>query len=215
LDAIWFTHVHADHLHGIDDLRIFSMRTRRSLPAFASEEACATIARRFDYIFDPSVRSEPGGSKPHLELRAVRAGEPVPVAGESFVPIEAPHGPTRVMGFRVGDLGYITDAKRLPGEAMELLAGVQVLVLNALWWGDPHPTHFNVEEAVEVAQRIGAEQTFLTHFAHRQSHAGLSGRLPAGIAPAYDGLTVQIGTARDSVAAELPGAHEGEGKDAP
>jgi phosphoribosyl 1,2-cyclic phosphate phosphodiesterase len=208
VDAVWFTHVHADHLHGVDDLRIFSMRTRRSLPAYASEEACATIIRRFDYIFDPSVRPGPGSSKPHLEMHTVRAGESTPVAGENFVPIEVPHGPMRVMGFRVGDLGYVTDAKRLPSEAMTLLEGVRVLVLNALWWGDPHPTHFNVEEAVEAARLIGAERTFFTHFTHRVSHTALAERLPAGIAPAYDGLTVDVEEKESPEPVELRGASD-------
>jgi phosphoribosyl 1,2-cyclic phosphate phosphodiesterase len=192
LDAVWFTHVHADHVHGIDDLRIFSMRTKRSLPAYGAEETCATIARRFDYIFDPAVRPGPGSSKPHLDLRVVRPGEPVTVAGERVVPVEAPHGPDRVMGFRVGALGYVTDAKRLPKEALRHLRGVRVLVLNALWEGDPHPTHFNVEEAVEAAALVGAERTFLTHLTHRVVHAELARTLPPGIAPAYDGLSVPV-----------------------
>jgi phosphoribosyl 1,2-cyclic phosphate phosphodiesterase len=192
IDGVWFTHVHADHLHGIDDLRVFSMRSRRRLDGFASESTCATIERRFDYIFDPAVRPGAGSSKPHLELHRVRAGEPSSVVGESIFPIEAPHGPDMVTGFRVGDLGYITDAKRLPDDAMRLLDGVRVLVLNALWWGDPHPTHFNVEEAVETARRVGAERTYLTHFAHRSKHTDLEERLPAGVAPAYDGLTVEV-----------------------
>ena len=192
VDAVWFTHLHADHLHGIDDLRIFSLRDQRSVAAYASQEARPVLERRFDYIFDPSVRPDLGSSKPHIALNTLRAGHPVNLAGAEFLPLEVPHGSVRVLGFRVGNLGYITDAKRLPPETLEGLAGVEVLVLNALWWGNPHPTHFNVEEAVETAQRLGAARTFLTHLTHRVSHVDLEDRLPQGISAAYDGLTIEI-----------------------
>ncbi len=105
-----------------------------------------------------------------------------------MLPLPVPHGHVEVYGFRVGDLGYITDAKRLPPRTLEALRGVRVLVLNALWYGRPHPTHFNVEEAVEVALEIGAQRTYLTHLSHRVGHRELLERLPAGIEPAYDGL---------------------------
>ena len=109
-----------------------------------------------------------------------------------MLPLPVPHGPVEVFGFRVGALGYITDAKRLPERTAEALRGVRVLVLNALWFGDPHPTHFTVEEAVAAARELGAERTYLTHFSHLVSHRELEARLPAGILPAYDGLEVSI-----------------------
>jgi phosphoribosyl 1,2-cyclic phosphate phosphodiesterase len=114
------------------------------------------------------------------------------VVGERFTPLEVPHGSMRVLGFRVGDLGYITDAKRLPPDTLAALHGIRVLVLNALWWGNPHPNHFNVEEAVDMAERVGAERTFLTHLSHRVSHEDLEARLPPGIHPAHDGLSVEL-----------------------
>ena len=192
VDAVWFTHPHADHLHGIDDLRIFSVRSQTSVPAFASADSRAVLEQRFDYIFDPKVRSEAGSSKPEISLHTLRPGHPETLAGHRFLPVEVPHGSLRVLGFRVGDLGYITDAKQLPSETLSALGGVRVLVLNALWWGNPHPTHFNVEEAVEVAQNLGSERTFLTHLTHRVSHKSLVDRLPPGVFGAYDGLTVEI-----------------------
>ena len=112
--------------------------------------------------------------------------------GTSIVPLPVPHGPLTVYGLRVGGLGYVTDAKLLPPQVVSALEGVEVLVLNALWFGRPHPTHFNVEEAVETAQRIGAERTYLTHLTHRVRHEELLERLPSGIAPAYDGLEVDF-----------------------
>jgi phosphoribosyl 1,2-cyclic phosphate phosphodiesterase len=97
-----------------------------------------------------------------------------------------------VYGFRVGRLGYITDGKSLPPKTLAALEGVDVLVLNALWFGRPHPTHFNVEEAIEAAREVGAARTYLTHLTHRVTHAELEARLPDGVLPAYDGLTVEI-----------------------
>jgi len=98
----------------------------------------------------------------------------------------------RVYGFRVGGLGYVTDGKSLPDAALETLRGVDVLVLNALWFGRPHPSHFTVEEAVEAARSVGARRTYLTHLTHRVTHAELLERLPPGVEPAYDGLTIEV-----------------------
>jgi phosphoribosyl 1,2-cyclic phosphate phosphodiesterase len=192
VDAVWFTHLHADHLHGIDDLRIFTIREKGSIPAYVSAETRTSLEERFGYIFDPRVRPDPGSSKPQIELRTVEPRRPTAVAGHRFLPLELPHGSVQVLGFRTGNLGYITDAKSVPPTALEALAGVQVLVLNALWWGDPHPTHFNIEEALGVAELVGARQTFLTHLTHRTSHAELERTLPRGVQAAYDGLSVEI-----------------------
>jgi len=192
VDAVWLTHLHADHLHGIDDLRILSLREGRSVPVHVPVEAIDTLERRFDYIFDPSYRPDAGVTRPELTLHAVEPLDTVSLLGETFFPLEVPHGAMRPLGFRVGDLGYVTDAKALPDAALRRLKGVRVLVLNALWHGDPHPTHFNVEEAVAAAERVGAERTYLTHLTHRLDHASLTKALPATIRPAHDGLRVGI-----------------------
>jgi phosphoribosyl 1,2-cyclic phosphate phosphodiesterase len=109
-----------------------------------------------------------------------------------MLPLAVPHGDDVAIGFRTGDLGYITDAKRIPPETVEALRGVRVLVLNALWFGRPHPTHMTVEEAVQAARAIGAERTYLTHLTHRLKHAELLERLPRDIQPAHDGLVVEV-----------------------
>ncbi len=192
VDAVWYTHAHADHLHGIDDLRIFSLRGRGDLPAYISDDARPALLQRFDYIFDPEEIPLPGTSKPGIHLRSLHPYRPIELVGETFVPLPVPHGTFTPLGFRVGGLGYITDAKRLPSETSEVLQGVRVLVLNALWYGDPHPTHFNVEEALKVAEGIGAERTYLVHLTHRLSHRELLERLPPGVRPAHDGLTVTL-----------------------
>ena len=192
VDAVWYTHCHADHVHGVDDLRVFSVRRDRPLPVWASEECVDTLRARFAYVFDPDIRPIEGTTKPEADLAPFRAYEEVEVAGFRMLPLPVPHGLVEAFGFRVGDLGYITDAKRLPERTREALEGVRVLVLNALWYGNPHPTHFTVEEAVDAALEIGAERTFLTHFSHRVRHAELESRLPAGVEPAYDGLVVEV-----------------------
>ncbi len=192
IDAVWYTHLHADHLHGIDDLRVFSVRAGRDLPVFASRDVRAALEARFDYIFDPAIRPEEGTSKPQLHLRTLSPFEPAALAGEPFLPLPVPHGRMTVLGFRLGSLGYVTDAKALPAETFAALEGVDTLVLNALWFGRPHPTHFNVEEAVEVSAALGARRTYLTHLTHRSSHRELEERLPERVRPAWDGLTIDL-----------------------
>ncbi|MEX2531688.1 MAG: MBL fold metallo-hydrolase [Gemmatimonadota bacterium] len=192
IDAVWFTHIHADHLHGIDDLRIFSLRDRRHLPVFVAATSRAEVKRRFSYIFDSAVRPPAGTSKPDLELHSLEPTGAQEVAGISFIPLPVPHGQLTVLGFRVGSLGYVTDAKRLPPSTLELLKGVDTLVLNALWFGNPHPTHFVVEEAIEASRTVGARRTFLTHLTHRVGHRELEDRLPPDVRPAWDGLTIDV-----------------------
>jgi phosphoribosyl 1,2-cyclic phosphate phosphodiesterase len=191
IDAVWFTHTHADHIHGLDDVRIFTVR-RGDMPAFVPEEYREVFERHFEYIFDESVQPPQGSSKPQVRLVTFGPGEAVEILGESFVPVSVPHGDCTVYGFRVGDLGYVTDAKTLPEEAKEILSGVDVLVLNALWFGKPHGSHFNIEEAVEAAQEVGAGRTYLTHLTHRVRQAELDERLPTAVFAAYDGLEVEI-----------------------
>ncbi len=192
VDAVWYTHLHADHVHGIDDLRAFTVRGAPPFPAYVPHGEQASLEQRFAYIFDQSIQPPRGTSKPTIELHGIRPDEPVEILGRSFMPVTVPHGPVTVYGFRVGPLGYVTDGKRLPDAALATLRGVRVLVLNALWFGNPHPTHFNVEEAVEAARVVGAERTFLTHLTHRVRHEELAARLPPGVEAAFDGLTVEL-----------------------
>ena len=192
VDALWFTHCHADHVHGLDDVRVFSERGRSPLAVYAAEDCAATLRHRFGYIFDPLVRPMEGTSKPEATLQTFHAYEPLEVAGFRVTPLPVPHGTIDVYGFRVGGLGYVTDGKSLPPRTADALRGVRVLVLNALWFGRPHPTHFSVEEAVDAARSVGAERTYLTHLSHRVSHAELDARLPDGVFAAYDGLEVEV-----------------------
>jgi phosphoribosyl 1,2-cyclic phosphate phosphodiesterase len=192
VDAVWITHPHADHVHGLDDLRIFTVRSGTSLPTYLGAEHAREMARRFPYVFDPSVPAAPGTDRPRIDLRPFAGQDPVEVLGSVFRPVAVPHGPMTVYGFRVGALGFVTDAKSLPDTARDDLRGVDTLVLNALWWGRPHASHFNVEEAVEAARAVGARRTYLIHLTHRVRHDELEARLPPEVRPAYDGLSLEI-----------------------
>jgi len=188
VDAVLYTHDHADHIHGIDDLRVLSVRGGR-LPVYGPAETLERIAHRFNYIFDETVLAPPGTSKPELVPIPLTAGEPVDIAGMVVLPLAFEHGATTVFGYRVGEAAYVTDVKTVPAEAIGRLHGVRVLVLNALF-ERPHPTHLSIPEAIEVARAVGAERTILTHLTHKVSHVDLAARLPEGIEPAYDGLCV-------------------------
>ncbi|HEX6134716.1 MAG TPA: MBL fold metallo-hydrolase [Longimicrobiales bacterium] len=192
IDAVWFTHDHADHTHGIDDLRVFSARLRQNLPAHADPVTAASLRRKFQYIFDANYRPPEGTTKPEIQLHDFDPDGTVTIAGFEMLPLRVPHGDMDVFGFRIGELAYVTDAKQIPAATRAALDGVRVLVLNALWEGNPHPTHFNIEEAVATAREIGAERTYLTHMTHRLGHARLSSTLPPGIEPAFDGLVIDI-----------------------
>jgi phosphoribosyl 1,2-cyclic phosphate phosphodiesterase len=191
VDAVLYTHEHADHVHGIDDLRIFSLSERASLPIYGPPDTVAHLRRAFRYIFDDGLKAYTGTSKPRLTLHEVNAGMPVTIAGFEVLPLEFSHGHCRVFGYRIGPLAYVTDVKAVPAAERTHLAGVKVLVLNALWWRE-HPTHLSIGEAVETARAIGAERTILTHLTHETSHAELLAALPAGVEPGHDGLTVEI-----------------------
>lgn len=191
VDAILFTHDHADHVHGIDDIRALSDKSDVPIEMYGPPDSMARLAKRFAYIFDDSIKALPGTSKPEGRAHPVPPGRKFRIGDVDVLPIAIPHGPVSVYGYRIGNLGYITDAKEIPDDAVSALRGVDVLVLNALF-RTQHPTHLSVSEAVGAAQKIGARQTWLTHLTHRTGHAELEAELPPGIAPAFDGLTVEI-----------------------
>ena len=191
VDAVIYTHEHADHINGIDDLRIFSVRQRKPLPLYGPEETLDRLRAAFNYIFDDTVRPYEGTSKPRLSLHPVSPGQLITIAGVETLPLAFEHGHLRVFGYRFGKLAYITDIKSIPPAEREQLRGLDVLVLNALWWR-PHPTHLSIAEAIETARQLGARRTYLTHLTHETGHSELETRLPEGIFPAYDGLTVEV-----------------------
>ena len=191
LDAVLYTHLHADHVNGIDDLRVFSERQRAALPVFGAPETVAFLRDRYRYIFDDDVVPYRGTSKPRLLTSELAAGTMADVAGVPVLPLAFEHGHATVLGFRIGPVAYVTDVKRIEPAERERLRGVELLVLNALWWR-PHPTHLSIPEAIEAAQAIGARRTVLTHLTHETGHADLAARLPPGVEPGYDGQTLEI-----------------------
>jgi len=191
VDAVAFTHDHADHTHGIDDLRAITVNREAPLPVYGSAETLHSLSEKFRYIFDDGMRPLPGTSKPEGKAHAVESGTPFTVGDLSITPVSVPHGHVTVFAYRVGGLAYVTDAKSLPRDALQLLEGAKVLVINALFRTE-HPTHLSIPEALDAARRIGAERTYLTHLTHDNLHADLEAELPRGIAPAFDGLTVRI-----------------------
>jgi phosphoribosyl 1,2-cyclic phosphate phosphodiesterase len=191
VDAILFTHDHADHTHGLDDIRAISVRRDAPLDMYGPADSLARLARRFAYIFDDSIRALPGTSKPEGKAIPLADGETTTIGDAEVTAIALPHGGVSVFGYRIGRLAYVTDAKELPESAVRAFRGVSVLVINALF-RTGHPTHLSIPEAIRAAGRVGAERTYLTHLTHDNFHADLEAELPRGIAPAFDGLTVRI-----------------------
>jgi phosphoribosyl 1,2-cyclic phosphate phosphodiesterase len=190
LDGVLFTHEHADHVAGIDDLRGFSLGGQEPLPCYGTPETLQFLRDSYRYIFDDRPKPQTGTSKPRLTLSPLQPGLPADIAGQTVLPLAFEHGEGRVLGFRIGPVAYVTDVKRVTDEARAALRGVELLVLNALWWRS-HPTHLSIPEAIEAAQAIGARRTVLTHLTHETGHAELAARLPPGIEPGYDGQILE------------------------
>jgi phosphoribosyl 1,2-cyclic phosphate phosphodiesterase len=186
IDAVLYTHDHADHFNGIDDLRVFCMN--KSLPVYCSKAVATSIETRFSYVLR---KFDEAGGIPHLEPIVLRAYEPVTVAGFPVLPIPIFHGEHKIFAFRIGSFVYATDCSGIPAESWPYLQDVDTFVVGALRYS-PHPTHFCLFEAQATARKIGARRTFLTHMSHDLSHARLEEQLPPDIRPAYDTLTIEI-----------------------
>ena len=187
VDAVLFTHAHADHVMGLDEVRRFNVLSGRRIPMYADARTGAELRRIFEYAFDPPAFQ--GGGIPEVSLQPIDG--PLTVQGLDIVPVPVMHGPTPVLGFRVGRFAYLTDCNAIPEPSFPLLEGLDVLVLDALRH-KPHPTHFSLSEAVATATRIGARQTFFTHICHDLPHAATNAALPAGMALAFDGQVIEI-----------------------
>ena len=191
VDAVLFTHTHADHIAGIDDLRAFSDRKGGDLPLYGSAETVAALRAGHRYIFDDNIKALPGTTKPQLSLHEITAGKLQRIGGIEVLPLAFPHGHATVYGFRIGDMAYVTDVKEVPASARAELKGLKLLVLNALRY-KPHPTHLSIDDALAVVQDLAPERTLFTHLTHDTGHAALAAALPKGVEPGYDGLSVEL-----------------------
>ena len=186
IDAILYTHAHADHVAGLDDVRRFNYLLGRALPVYASAYTLGRVRQMFDYAFVDDA--DYPSAKP--QLQAVEIDGPFELFGRRVTPIPYWHGPTEVFGYRVGDVAYCPDCNRIPESSRALLSGLDVLVLDALRHR-PHPTHFNLEQALAEAGRSGAARTYFTHLTHELGHAQTNPTLPPGMELAYDGLVCE------------------------
>lgn len=185
IDAVLFTHSHADHVNGIDDLRGFHFLHKQVIPCFASEPTLEILHKSFFYIFDDSGNpAYPPIMRPNLLTG------PLELFGLNIVPLELAHGNMLSLGYRIGPLAYLTDCNAIPKSSLELLQGLDILIIDGLRW-NPHPFHFNIDTAIEAARQINARRTILTHLSHDVFYADGQLKLPQGFEFAYDGMTFE------------------------
>lgn len=188
--AVLYTHYHVDHLFGLDDVRIFPQLLHGPLPIFCTDDVEEVIRQAFSYAFHPPANHSPAFVLPQLTFRRITA-EPFEVLGLPVTPIPLIHGRFDVLGFRFGDLAYCTDVNRIPDRSWPLLEGLDDLVLDCLRPGDTHPSHFGLDDALAVVERLRPKRTYLTHLSHKWDYDRLP-PLPAGVALAYDGLKIEF-----------------------
>ncbi|WP_435006210.1 MBL fold metallo-hydrolase [Tundrisphaera lichenicola] len=189
--AIAFTHHHADHLFGLDDARTFPHSIGGPVPIYCEQETEETIRRVFHYAFEQRSLSIPTGGVPKIEFRRIGPDAPFEVLGQTIIPIRLDHGRFQVLGFRIGNLAYCTDVSRIPEASWPLLEGLDTLILDALR-PEPHPTHFNLEQALGAIERVRPKMAYLTHLSHSFDHGPTEATLPPRVALAYDGLTLEF-----------------------
>ena len=187
VDAIVYTHSHADHVMGLDEVRRFNVLQRSAIPCYGDERTLADLRRIYAYIFDSET--PPGGGLPQVVMSRI-AGE-FCLGPATFVPVPILHGSRTILGYRIGSFAYLTDCSGIPDSSWPLLEGVHTVVLDALR-ERPHPTHLSVNQALGVIDRLRPERAYLTHMCHDLPHAATCARLPAGVELAYDGLTFEI-----------------------
>ncbi len=187
IDAVIFTHGHADHMLGIDELRRYNAMQQRAMPCYGDPATIQDIKTMFRYVFDPATPA--GGGVPQLEMNTVDG--PFLIGSQEVIPVPIFHGHRPILGLRIGAFAYLTDCSRIPDDSWPLLAGLDVLVIGALR-ERPHPTHFSLSEAVAATTRIAPRRACFTHMSHDLGHAATNARLPAGMELAYDGLALEV-----------------------
>lgn len=188
LDAVLLTHAHADHILGIDDLRPLNFVQQCSIPLYGTADVLADVRERFAYAFS---EVHDGSTRPALDLLPICHGQPFTIGALTFLPLAVQHGSWTITGFRCGALGYVTDASELSTETRAALMGLDVLVLNALR-NKPHPTHFTIQQALEMIEELKPRQAFLVHMGHEIDHATTNASFPEHVRLAYDTLSLQF-----------------------
>lgn len=186
IDAVLYTHPHADHVSGIDELRCYNFLQKSNIPVYSNEWTCTELPKRFPYIFEKDYVVE-GGGIPQLELNLVTG--PFEVKGKQIIPLPVRHGSQMALGFRFGKSAYITDCSVIPPATLDLLSGLDTLILDCVR-ERPHPTHFNVDQALETVKFLKPRRTFLTHLGHDFKYSAWTKKLPKGVRLAHDGLRV-------------------------
>lgn len=187
LDGILITHEHNDHVAGLDDVRPFNFMAQKDMPVYAAPDVLESLRVRYAYAFDEN----PYPGAPRFSLRPVEPGKVFQLSGRDVMPFMVWHGISAVMGFRIGGLTYVTDAKEVDRTAREVISGSKVFVINALR-RRPHHSHLHLEEAVDLIRDCGVGQGYLTHLSHEMGlHADLARELPAGVSAAHDGLRIK------------------------
>jgi phosphoribosyl 1,2-cyclic phosphate phosphodiesterase len=187
VDAILYTHSHADHIMGLDDVRPFNFRQKGRIPIYGTEPTMAAIQRCFEYVFDGAKKES---NIPQLDVKLLN-GAAVDVFGLEFLPVPVLHGTQTIQGFRFGAAAYLTDHSDIPEASLERLRGLDVLFLDALRY-KPHPTHSTVERSLKVVERLAPRRAFFTHICHDLGHARAESMLPPHVRLAYDGLEIQV-----------------------
>lgn len=186
LDAVLYTHAHADHILGLDDLRPYSFFQKFHIPCYGNQDTMDAVCEMFRYVF---TEPQPGGSIPRIEPRVVDGF--FEFRGIPVQPVPVIHGKIPVLGYRIGSMAYVTDLSEIPEESYRLLEGLDVLVLGVLRYR-PHPTHLSFDKALQIVKRIEPEQTFFTHISHDFDHERTGSELPTGVFMAYDGLSLEL-----------------------
>jgi len=186
IDSVLYTHEHADHMHGVDDLRRFNERLRGPVPVYGAPRVLRDLRERFPYIF---AHQGVGGGIPSLELHVIDG--PFDLYGQTILPAPVWHGHTPVLAFRFGAFAYVTDTNNIPDQSLALLGGLDVLILDALR-AEPHPTHFNFSQALEIVRLLQPRYTYFTHLTHTTLHAEVEPTLPENVFLAYDGLRLEV-----------------------
>jgi len=191
IQAIVYTHYHADHLFGLDDARLFPKYLGHPIPIYCEEEVEDVIRRAFHYAFQGPSPDGPWVGLPQFAFHRIEPGVPFQLLGETILPIRLDHGHFRVLGFRIGNLAYCTDVSNIPHESWPKLGGLDILILDALR-REPHPTHFSLPEALDVVERLRPGRAYLTHLSHGLDHGPTERGLPEGVALAFDGLALDF-----------------------